>query len=979
MTIINHLSAGIDAETGRLPAALSGAVKAVLAALTEQLDAENIVAADKAALCHTLVRACSLSEFVSNVCQRHTGVVQELIHSGDLQQSYQPGDVSTALARQLESVPDQQQLSRQLRLFRRREMCRIAMRDLAGLADLHETIADLSALADACIARPLSILQGWLEARHGVPLSADGEMQTLVVLGMGKLGGGELNFSSDVDLIFAFPEAGDTQAGTSAVIKSVAIEEFFTRLGRQLINVLDERTADGFVFRIDMRLRPFGDSGPLVMSFDALENYYQSHGREWERYAMIKARVVAGAAQDGEQLMALLRPFVYRRYLDFGAFEAIRDMKQAIAGEIKRKGLVGNIKLGEGGIREIEFIGQAFQLIRGGSETRLQQREILRVLQTLLQLDYLPAFVVDELTESYIFLRNAEHRLQEYADQQTHLLPVDETGQLRLAFAMGFDGWSSFQSVLVAHMQRVHNHFSQVFEAPQAEQGQATGFADVWLESIDEENALTLLAGAGYDDPPQVLALLAAVRGSARFRALSRQGRGRMNTLIPLLLGAVARFDNAVVVLKRVLDLVEAVTRRTSYLALLIENPMVLSQLVKLCSVSAWIGERLMRQPFLLDELLDPRTLYAPPIREELEQDLQQRLSQVEKDDLERQMDVLRHFKNANVLRVAAADIVNAVPLMVVSDHLTHIAEVVVNAVLQMAWHYLVQRHGYPSGIDKDAGQTGFAVIAYGKLGGIELGYGSDLDLVFLYDADADAMTDGDKPVANAVFYSRLGQRMIHIFTAVTPAGALYEVDMRLRPSGESGLLVTRVDSFGDYQRDKAWTWEHQALVRARAVAGQAEVIAAFNNIRLQVLARERDQATVQGEVRSMRERMRKELDKSGKGLFDLKQGHGGIADIEFMVQYAALAHAHRHPDLLIFTDNIRILAAMVKEGLIAAEDGEQLTEIYKAFRARIHQLTLKQAAVQVDEQTVAEQCAVVVRCWKNMMESDAGDQELHA
>jgi glutamate-ammonia-ligase adenylyltransferase len=962
MTDFETLRAGINQQLDKLPSPLGVETGRLLTSLLEQWPASDLLQSNVRA---ALVRVFALSEFVATTCERQPTLLVDLLTSGALQRQYCDGEMQSMLNQLLIGAEDEGGLKRVLRQFRQRQMLRIAWRDLAGWADLAETMADLSALADACIQQALNTLQGWLQASLGTPLTADGRPQDLVVLGMGKLGGRELNFSSDVDLIFAYPEAGETQGGS----RSVSNEEFFTRLGRQLIHSLDDVTEHGFVFRIDMRLRPFGESGPLAMSFDAMENYFQVHGREWERYAMIKARVVAGAAMDGEELMAMLRPFVYRRYLDFGALEAIRDMKQRIATEIKRKRLANNIKLGEGGIREIEFIGQAFQLIRGGSEKRLQQREILTVLHTLQQLDYLPAFAVTELCEAYVFLRNTEHRLQEYADKQTHLLPADDIARLRLAFAMGFADWDSFYAQLEHHMQRVHNHFSQVFEAPQAEHDEKeTGLRQVWLGTVDDSHAIELLTHEGFNDAPQVLQQLQILHGGTSYRALSRTGRERMDNLMPLLLGAVAHGAQPELVLKRVLQLVEAIARRTSYLALLIENPMVLSQLVKLCRASPWISEQLTRQPILLDELLDPRSLYAPPGRQELEQDLRERLSQIDGDDLERQMDVLRHFKNANVLRVAAADIAEAVPLMVVSDHLTNIAEVVIGAAFDMAWHYVVRRHGRPQGLAQDC-DTGFAVIAYGKLGGIELGYGSDLDLVFIYDADPNTMSGGERSIANAVFYSRLGQRMIHIFSAITPAGVLYEVDMRLRPSGASGLLVTHLQSFADYQHKQAWTWEHQALVRARAVAGDAQVIDSFNTLRQQVLGQVRDEGAVKAEVRSMRERMRRELDKSAKGQFDLKQGHGGIADIEFMVQYAVLAHASRYPDLMTYSDNIRILEAMAQHSLVSAEEGRQLADVYRAFRSRIHRLNLRQEPALVAEDSVAQQAALVRDCWQRVME----------
>jgi glutamate-ammonia-ligase adenylyltransferase len=913
----------------------------------------------------SICKVWACSEFVSRYCVTHSEPFRELVQSGDLQRTYSRGEVSAKLKQSLQPVADQTQLAAVIRGARQREMVRIAWRDIAGWAELPETLEDLSQLADSCIAVALEKLQAWLEQSLGQPGDKSGDQQSLVVLAMGKLGARELNYSSDVDLIFAYPHAGQTRNGP----KSVSHEEFFTRLGRQLITALDQVTADGFVFRVDMRLRPFGDSGPLVTSFDAFESYYQIHGREWERYAMIKARAITGGEQ-GDRLLEMLRPFIYRRYLDFGTYDSLRDMKQRIETEIKRKSMADNVKLGPGGIREVEFIGQAFQLIRGGREPELQQRQILTILAVLGDNQMLPGFVVQELDAAYRFLRNVENRLQQYADQQTHVLPKDDLGKCRLAYAMGFDDWTSFEKTLNLHRKRVQNHFQQVFAAPQTEHASTEkhGLSDAWLGILDEPQAVTVLQQAGFTDAKQALDYLRASRKSSVYASLSSQGKQRMDRLMPLLLGAAGQSEQPDAVLKRLLDLVQAIARRTSYLALLVENPMALSQLVKLCAASPWISHQIGRQPILLDELLDPRSLYAPPTREQLQAELQQKMAHIAADDLEQQMDALRQFKNANVLRVAAADVFEAVPLMVVSDHLTYIAETIVNQVLELAWQQMVARHGKPAHAGLAAGESGFAVIAYGKLGGIELGYGSDLDLVFIYNGEQSGFTDGKKPVDNSVFYSRLGQRIIHIFTAITPAGVLYDVDMRLRPSGASGLLVSHVDSFEDYQRAKAWTWEHQALVRARPVAGDHNAAQAFQRIRQQVLSQPRDAQTLRQEVTEMRERMRKELLPPRQTEFDLKQGRGGIADIEFMVQYAVLANAAKYPDLVTYTDNIRILETMMANDLISQADGALLIDCYKILRSQIHRLTLLEQATNTTDDYYVSIGEKVHQQWQQMM-----------
>lgn len=914
-----------------------------------------------------VARVLALSDFVAQSLSREPGLLGELYDTGDLQRTYSEGIYQQALMEKLDGCLNEAQLGEVLRRYRRREMVRIAWRDLCGHADLVETTADLSHLADACIGCALD----WLYSGHceqwGTPYDNEDRPQRMVVIGMGKLGAYELNFSSDVDLIFSYPEDGETRGGR----RNIPNQEFFIKLGQALIRTLDTATAHGFVFRVDMRLRPFGESSPLAVSFDAMEDYYQVHGREWERYAMIKARVVAGDQRAGGELMARLKPFVYRKYVDFGAFESLREMKAMIAREVQRKGMAKNVKLGAGGIREVEFIGQAFQLIRGGREPTLQVRRILSVLEALRGFDLLPDFVVDELVDAYIFLRNTEHRLQEFAEKQTHMLPDDDVGQQRLAYGMGFDSWTLFEQALRLHMRRVHEHFEQVFAAPQTEHAESDelDLTGVWQGSLDEETALAALAKAGFSDTSEVYRLLRAQHKSRAYLNMSTQGRTRMDHFIPLLLGAVGAVSNPDLTLQRSLQLLEAIGRRSSYIALLVENPMALSQLVRLCSASPWLAHHLSRYPQLLDELLDPRTLYAPPQRDAIRNEVRQRLMHLAPDDLEAQMEVLRRIKQAAVLRVAAADVMEAVPLMVVSDHLTDIAEVMVEAAFDLAWRHLVARHGRPLCGDSRVCDTGFAVIGYGKMGGIELGYGSDLDLVFLHSEESTGHnTTGDRPIDNAVFYARLGQRMIHILNTRTPAGILYEVDTRLRPSGASGLLVSNIDAFADYQREHAWTWEHQALVRARFISGDAGVAEAFSSLRAEILARKRDTDVLRREVREMREKMRSQLSAAEEGKFDLKQDPGGIADIEFMVQYGVLAWASEYPRLMRYSDNIRLLELFAECGLMAVADATLLCDAFRAYRRRAHRLTLQQEKAVVDASEFMSEREGVRALWQALM-----------
>jgi glutamate-ammonia-ligase adenylyltransferase len=919
-----------------------------------------------------LQRVFAASEFVAESCIRHPDLLADLLITGDLLADYAPAELPARLIRALAATGDEAELALRLRQLRRREMVRIAWRDLAGWAGLDEVLRDLTDLAEGCVQGALQPLHRWLAKQYGEPRDRQGRPLALVVLGMGKLGAGELNFSSDIDLIFAYREEGETRRRNG-----LGHEEFFTRLGRQLIQALDEATGEGFVFRVDMRLRPFGASGPLAIGFGALEEYYQSQGREWERYAMIKARPIAGDPAEGAELMELLRPFVYRRYLDFSAFESLRDLKVQIEREIERKGHQDNIKLGPGGIREVEFIGQAFQLVRGGREKALRRRELQVILPTLAELDLLPGYIARSLVEAYRFLRRTENRLQMVRDGQVHRLPADGHERLRLAFAMGYADWAAFERDLRRHRRLVHEHFQQVFAAPQVADGGTAKAGGDELDALctgaDPAVQEEVLRRHGFTDPEETARWLENLRDGSAMRFAGQRGRAQLRRLLPLLLHAAAEQEQSDATFARLAQLLEAIAGRTTYLTLLLESPMALSQLVRLCGASPWLADMLASHPVLLDELLDPRALYQTMARETLERELEEQFRALPPDDLEQQMDALRHFQQMAVLHVAAADITGALPLMIVSDELTEIAEVVLRKVLQIAWAIMVGKHGEPGyRRGRRRLRAGFCIIAYGKLGGIELGYGSDLDLVFLHDGAGDEQhTDGARSIHNEQFFARLGQRIIHMLETLTPAGVLYEVDMRLRPSGAAGQLVPNVEAFADYQQQEAWTWEHQALVRARPVAGDPAIAERFAAIRRAVLSRPRERGELRTAVRDMRARMRQELGSRASGRFDLKQDPGGIADIEFMVQYGLLAWSHDRPELLEYTDNMRLLDGFGRAGLLPMKDVACLQEAYKAFRARVHRLSLQGASADVDEGEFTRERACVSGIWRRLMEGD--------
>ena len=929
-----------------------------------------------------LFRAFGFSDFVANGCICQPKMALDLIRSGDLVNRYDNGHFQKHLSRLLESLisdrPDSPVadlmplLQATLRSFRRREMIRIAVRDLAGLSDLDDTMADLSALATAAIDSALALLYQQMTRTEGTPVDAAGNRQKLVVIGMGKLGAGELNFSSDVDLIFAFPAMGETRDGKAPCSN----ENFFNRLCRYLIQAIGENTTDGFVFRVDTRLRPFGDGGPLVMNFDYLEEYYQSQGREWERYALIKADVVAGDREAGRILLHRLRPFIYRRYLDFGVFESLREMKQKINAEVRRKRLHDNIKLGSGGIREIEFFGQMFQLIRGGVMPEFQQPAIQPVLATLGKEGIVPSSVCHELSSAYRFLRLLEHRLQEANDQQTHELPSRPVDRLRLARSMGFTTHEAFEKVLTDHRGRVRNHFGGLLATEEkdaaADQGEPFDislFVDAWNLSVSTDERQKLLAAAGFKDAATVANLLETFKTEPTTRSLSSKGKGRLDRLMPRVLRAIRGCSVPETVLGRILDLLKQIQQRASYLSLLLEYHNVLVHLVRLVSASPWIAAFLSRHPVLLDELLDPRSLYNPPGRNELRSRLERHLAAVADDDPEYQIESLCIFRQVNTLRVAASDITNVLPLMKVSDHLTWIAETILDKVVQISWDHLEKKHGRPTCSFKGkACDKGFAVIGYGKLGGIELGYASDLDLVFLHAADPGETVGGKQPIDNSYFFARLGQRVVHMLTAHTAAGALYETDMRLRPSGSSGLLVSHVDGFESYQLKEAWTWEHQALIRARPIVGDVVLMDAFHAIRKKVLCIRRESNPLKTEVREMREKMREYRPSGDRDGFDIKEDPGAIVDIEFIVQYLVLRFAHRHPETTRWTDNVRILQSLAEAGVIDEVTAYRLRRAYLIFRAAAHRLNLAERSTRVDGHRFAYLSDGVRRIWNQIL-----------
>jgi len=838
---------------------------------------------------------------------------------------------------------------RLLREWRRREMVRIAWRDIAGHAAVTETLAAVSELADASIRAACRAAAG-----------ADGAGQPLMVIGMGKLGGRELNFSSDIDLVLLCQQSGD--------------EEHINRLGREVIRLLDLRTDDGFVFRVDMRLRPFGDSGPLVVSVSSLESYLQEHGRDWERYAWVKARPIVGIEAYTAVYAECVRPFVYRRYLDFGVFESLRAMKALIMREVARRDLDEHLKLGRGGIREIEFIVQSMQLVRGGSDRRLQTASLLQVLPLLERSKLVSAADLGKLQESYLVLRKAENALQMMRDQQTHTLPADDTDRARLALAMGLPGWPEAAAHIAAAREHVARQFEALlFGAPHsARRREDTGAA--WLDSdsvkIDAE-----LAGRGFprEEIAAVAAALQAFRDAASYRRLDESGHRRLHVIIGRLLSTAAKRPEAATIVQRVLRVLEAIGTRSSYLALLKEQPPALDRLIDVCAISGFLSRQIADFPLLLDELIDAKAFDELPSREGFIQQLAARTERMPANDPEREVEALRQFQKVAVFSVALADLTGRLPLMRVSDRLTDIAELIVQCCMDLAWQQMTQSWGTPYCGDEEQSlrPVAIAVAGYGKLGGLELGYTSDLDLVFLHDSTGKIQaTAGERSIDNGLFFLRLGQRIVHLLTMHSAAGRLYEVDMRLRPNGKGGFLMTGIEAFERYQREEAWTWEHQALLRARAVAGDAQLRETFEAARRRVLCGAVELTTLSADVSEMRLRMRRELSKAGPNQFDIKQGAGGIADIEFLVQYWVLAAARRHPQLLSFTDNVRQLEGLAAVGVLSPDTAQWLTEAYIGYRTVLHHLSLEgQGERVVDAAPYAAIRDRVAEIWRQTFE----------
>ena len=860
---------------------------------------------DEARVMARLGQVALASDFAIDTLRRQPELLVALIADDGAQAVAAPG----LLPGQSEQWPAQ------LRRYRRAESTRLVWRDVLGLDEVDAILAGSTRLAENCLCTALEALETEFAQRHGVVRAADGSPQRLVVFGLGKLGGGELNFSSDIDLVYTYPQGGESDGA-----RPLAAEDYFARLGQRLAKLLDEPTIDGFSHRVDLRLRPFGNAGRVALSFAGMDQYFQREGRDWERYAWLKARAVAGDIDAGEQWLQTLRPFVYRRYLDFTALDGLRDMKAAMAAEVARRELADDIKRGPGGIREIEFLAQALQLIHGGREASLRERRLLPALRALMGARQISQENGDALIHAYRFLRKLENRLQMLRDAQTHALPENALDRARIAQGLGYPDWSALEAALAVQRERVAAEFGELL-APRQRDVEPGALSGYW-RSLPNSGDAEVLAAAGFSDPASADAALRDFSNSSGVLGLSDGARTRLDRVLPALLEGAARSSQPDAAVKRLLVLLRAILRRASYLALLDEQPSALNRLVDVVARSALLAERLALYPLLLDELLDTRVGGPMPDREVMRRQCEPTLQE---EDPETALRALNEQRLALSFRIALAALDGRQGARDSTRQLAWLAEEVVRVVLRMAQSEVVTAHGEVAG-------GRFAVIGYGSLGGEELGFGSDLDLVFLFDADPSAISSGARSLEAGRWYARLAQKLVALLGAATGAGRLYEVDVRLRPDGAKGLLVSSLSSYRDYQRERAWTWEHQALVRARGVAGDASLLEEFETIRAQTLSQARDVGKLREEVVGMRLKMRAELDRSDAARFDLKQGAGGLVDLEFLLQYLVLRDSSSHADLLGPRDTQGLIDALRKTGTLDETQSQALLRIHDYF-----------------------------------------------
>ena len=856
-----------------------------------------------------------------------------------------------------ENPADIDRLERELRLYRHRKLVEIIYRDVIEGDAIELTLRRLSDLAEQLVGAALAACNRQLSAKHGQPVDASGEPMQLDIIAMGKLGGGELNFSSDIDLICSFESDGELTG-----YGRLSYQEYFSRLVKLTSRVLGETTEDGFVYRVDLRLRPWGESGPVVLNHAALEHYYQLHGREWEQYAMVKARVISGSASSRKHLAALLKPFVYRRYHDYRVFEGLAVLKQKIDAQARSRGMGENIKLGPGGIREIEFFVQAFQILKGGRNHRLQSPSIFDCFEAFEDEDFVDRDTLATLREAYCFLRMIENRIQMYEDRQTHELPENPAQQARIAYGMGFDDWQALAARLRQHREQVNRVFRDLFRQ-ESDSGAEPLIDDIFADGIEDDRQWDFVARSGVGEAAEINRQLNLFLHSNACGYMSARARQRFDKLLPELLGRIRSFDHPALLFERFMRLFSSISGRSVYFELLHQNPALLDRLSTLFASSAWIAGEVADYPMLLESLLQPGSQQGFD-KSGLRQRLQRQLASVA-GDTELELDTLRLFKREHILVIAGTELAREIDAMQAGRYISELAEVVLDAALELATRTLQAQYGRPlcreSGRQREAG---FAIIGYGKLGGLEMHYQSDLDIIFLHDSDGeDQHTDGDKCIDNSVYFARLAQKVISMTSVLTASGKLYEIDSRLRPEGSKGLLVSTVGAYRRYQLEKAWTWEHQALVRARFVAGSPAIGEAFEEIRDQVLRLPREPRELRRAIVEMRERIYRAKRPPEGDRRDLKHSRGAMVDIEFLVQYWVLAFANKIGPGHLYSDNISLLKELFRLDLITLSQS-RLVEIYTEYHRLLHESVLRDQSSEVDAGVIDEQLKQVVLCW---------------
>ncbi len=841
-----------------------------------------------------------------------------------------------------------------LRVLRQLVMERLVVLDCEQGADLNVITRAMTKLGEFTLDIAFHEAQAQLDASYGMPTTPSGTRATLWIIGMGKFGARELNVSSDIDLIYVYDEDGET-TGLPDGRGRISNHDYFAKAVKLIYSLIGDTTDHGFVFRMDLALRPNGNSGPSVVSRQALEEYFLVQGREWERFAWLKSRVVAplSAKANAFELRDTVLPFVFRRYLDYRVFESLRSLHQQIrkhasAQSAGRPERANDVKLSRGGIREIEFIVQLLQVVRGGQFPELRTRPTLAALPRLSQASLMPAATAEALAQAYVFLRQVEHRIQYLDDQQTHVLPTHDEDLNWLALTMGFGERCDFLRQLDAHRELVAQEFDRLLGLDDKTQTQpsgdgkssaaTSGYVDL-ISLLPDLNARLRERVKPWCEQPVILAL----RDDSLQRLLKLLQR--TNAWI-----ADGRITEEAAV--RWSDWVEPLLRRESYLALLIERPRVHEQLMRLLGLARWPAKYLQQHPGVIDELAGDALLAERFVPDEFEQELERRLASLQSTgqaDEETLLNLLRRAHHAEVFRTLARDVEGRITVEQVADDLSALADSLLKITSRWVWQHFKQRH-------RDAPQ--FAILAYGKLGGKELGYGSDLDIVFVYE-------DGHERAGE--IYAAYVRKLINWLTVKTGDGDLYEIDTALRPNGSSGLLVSTFDAYADYQGQRgdntAWTWEHQAMTRARFCLGATDLKARFDSVRAQVINAKRDLAALRQEIVAMRDKMRS-AHPVKPHLFDVKHSPGGMVDVEFAVQFLVLAHAQHHPSLLANVGNIALLLNAERAGLLAPGVGEAAGSAYRELRRVQHRARLDEQPTQVPEAELEKACAAIQLLW---------------